>query len=68
MNSIIEFINNNISAFDLFSFLIIIYSIVQCIAKGFIRSLMSFSKWLLALVITIILVPKLNPWVQDYIE
>jgi len=32
------------------------------------RSLLSFSKWLLALIITIILVPKLNPWVQDYIE
>ena len=31
-------------------------------------SLLSFSKWLLALIITIILVPKLNPWVQDYIE
>jgi len=29
---------------------------------------LSFSKWLLALIITIILVPKLNPWVQDYIE
>ena len=40
----------------------------QCAAKGFTRSLLSFSKWLLALIITIILVPKLNPWVQDYIE
>ena len=37
-------------------------------AKGFMRSLLSFSKWILALIITIILVPKLNPWVQDYIE
>ncbi len=40
----------------------------RCAAMGFTRSLLSFSKWLLALVITIILVPKLNPWVQDYIE
>ena len=40
----------------------------QCAAKGFMRSLLSFSKWLLSLIITIILVPKLNPWVQDYIE
>ena len=40
----------------------------QCAAKGFMRSLFSFSKWLLALIITIILVPKLNPWVQDYVE
>jgi len=40
----------------------------QCAAKGFMLSLLSFSKWLLALIFTIILVPKLNPWIQDYIE
>ena len=40
----------------------------QCAAKGFMMSLLSFSKWLLALIITIILVPKFNPIVQDYIE
>ena len=68
MNSAIEFIQNNISAFDLIVFLIILYSIAQCTAKGFMISLLSFSKWLLALIITIILVPKLNPLVQDYIE
>ena len=64
----IDFIQNNISAFDLIVFLIIFYSMVQCAAKGFMISLLSFSKWLLALVITIVLVPKLNPWVQGYIE
>ena len=64
----IEFIQNNISWFDTVVFLILFYSMAQCAAKGFMRSLFSFSKWLLALVITIILVPKLNPWVQGYIE
>ena len=64
----LEFIQNNISVFDLIVFLITIYSIAQCAAKGFTLSLLSFSKWLIALVITIILVPKLNPWVQDFIE
>jgi len=68
MNSAIEFIQNNISAFDLIVFLIVVYSMAQCAAKGFMLSLLSFSKRLLALIITIILVPKLNPWVQDYIE
>ena len=68
MNSTIEFIQNNISTFDLVVFLIIAYSMAQCAANGFLRSLLAFSKWLLALIITIILVPKLNPWVQDYIE
>ena len=64
----LEFVQNNISIFDLIVFLITIYSIAQCAAKGFTLSLLSFSKWLIALVITIILVPKLNPWVQDFIE
>tara|TARA_B100000029_G_scaffold335435_1_gene327565 strand:+ start:1518 stop:2066 length:549 start_codon:yes stop_codon:yes gene_type:complete len=68
MSEIIEFIQNNISAFDLVVFLITIYSMAQCAAKGFMMSLLSFSKWLLALIITIILVPKLNPWIEDYIE
>ena len=68
MSEIIEFIQNNISAFDIIVFLIVIYSMAQCAAKGFMLSLLSFSKWLLALVITIILVPKLNPWIQNYIE
>ena len=68
MSNIIEFVQSNISPFDLVVFLIIIYSMAQCAARGFMRSLLSFSKWLIALIITIILVPKLNPLVQDYIE
>ena len=68
MPDVIEFIQSSISAFDLIVFLIIVYSVAQCVAKGFMMSLFSFSKWLLALIITIILVPKLNPWIQNYIE
>tara|TARA_B100000029_G_C17383461_1_gene890672 strand:+ start:38 stop:586 length:549 start_codon:yes stop_codon:yes gene_type:complete len=68
MSEIIEFIQSSISAFDLIVFLILLYSMAQCAAKGFMMSLLSFSKWLLALVVTIILVPKLNPWVEDFIE
>ena len=68
MNSIIEFIQNSISVFDLIVVLITIYSMAQCATKGFTMSLLSFSKWLIALVITIILVPKFNPWVHNYIE
>ncbi len=68
MPDLIESIQNSISAFDLIVFLIVVYSMAESAAKGFMMSLLSFSKWLLALVITIILVPKLNPWIQDYIE
>jgi membrane protein required for colicin V production len=68
MPDVIESIQSSISAFDLIVSLIILYSMVQCAAKGFMMSLLSFSKWLLALIITIILVPKFNPLVQDYVE
>ena len=63
-----EFIQNNILTFDLIVFLITIYSMIRCATKGFMISLLSFSKWILALIITIILVPKLNPWIHGYIE
>ena len=68
MNNTIQFIQDNISAFDLIVFLIIFYSIAQCAAKGFMISLLSFSKWLLALIITIVLVPKFNSLVQEFVE
>ena len=54
--------------FDLFFSLILIYSIIQCFLKGFTLSLISFMKWVLSTVVTIILVPKLQPSVSDYIE
>ena len=68
MDNALEFIRNNISVFDLVVVLITIYSMAQCAAKGFTISLLSFSKWLIALIATIVLVPKLNPWVHGYIE
>jgi len=68
MSEAIEFIQDNISLFDLIVFVIFAYSMAQCAAKGFTMSLMSFSKWILSLIITIILVPKLNPIVENYIE
>ena len=68
MDSTLEFIKDSISAFDLIVVLVLIYSMTQCAAKGFTLSLLSFSKWLIALVITIVLVPNFSPWVEDYIE
>ena len=64
----IDFIKDHVAIFDLIVFLITTYCMVQSAAKGFTLSLLSFSKWLLSLIITIVLVPKLNPWVEEYIE
>ncbi len=57
-----------INIFDIFFLILMIYFMSQCFIRGFSLSFMSFMKWVFALVITIILVPKLQPWVSDYIE
>ena len=41
---------------------------IQCFLKGFSLSLISFMKWVLSTVVTIILVPKFQPIVSEYIE
>ena len=64
----LENIINSINWFDVIFSIIMIYSIIQCFLKGFSLSLMSFMKWVLSTVITIILVPKFQPWVSEYIE
>ena len=68
MDSALEFIKNNITTFDLVVVLITIYSMTQCATKGFTLSLLSFSKWLIALIVTIVLVPNFSPFLEDYIE
>ena len=67
----IDFLNNFINKVNLFDAvfsIIMAYSIVQCFVKGFSLSLISFMKWVFAAVVTIVLVPKLQPWVKEYIE
>ncbi len=58
----------NVNVFDFIVAIILTYTIIQCYVKGFSLSFISFMKWVFALVITIILVPKLQPWVSEYIE
>tara|TARA_B100000963_G_scaffold358060_1_gene381763 strand:+ start:297 stop:845 length:549 start_codon:yes stop_codon:yes gene_type:complete len=59
---------NIINWFDIFFIIIIIYNLAQCYSKGFSLSLISFMKWIFSTIITIILVPKLQPWVSDYVK
>jgi membrane protein required for colicin V production len=68
MGSFIDNIFNSWNLFDLFFSLILIYYVIQCSLKGFSLSLISFMKWILSTVVTIILVPKLQPLVSEYIQ
>ena len=67
ISNFLEYINS-INLFDIFVSLIFIYCIIQCFLKGFSLSLISFMKWVLSTIVTIILVPKLQPTVSEYIE
>ena len=66
--NIFENFFNTLNLFDIFFFIVIIFSIIQCFLKGFSLSLISFMKWVLSTIITIILVPKFQPTVSEYIE
>ena len=57
-----------INLFDFFFLVIIVYNIFQCSVKGFSLSLISFMKWIVSTIVTIILVPKFQPLVAEYIE
>jgi membrane protein required for colicin V production len=63
-----DFFDNNLNLFDLFICIILFYNVIQCFLKGFSLSLISFMKWIFATVVTIILVPKFQPIVSEYIE
>ena len=57
-----------LTLFDLIYAVITLFTVIQCSKKGFTLSLLSTSKWILAIVITIIVVPKLKPWANNYIK
>jgi len=67
MNNFFEYLNS-VNLFDVLFIIILAYSVIQCFLKGFSLSLISFMKWVLSTVVTIILVPKLQPTLSDYIE
>ena len=57
-----------ISLIDLIFLIVTIFSVIKCYSKGFILSLLSASKWLLAYVVTIILFPKIKPYFKNIID
>ncbi len=56
------------SIIDLIYLIISIWSLISCYKKGFILSILSMTKWLLAYLITLILFPRIKPYVKDIID
>ena len=65
-----EFIKylSKINLLDIIFVIILIYFVIQCFFKGFTLSLISFMKWVFSTIVTIILVPKAQPIVGEYIK
>ena len=57
-----------ISTLDLIYLLITIFSVFQCYKKGFVLSILSMAKWLLAYVVTLILFPIIKPYFEGIID
>ena len=56
------------SIVDLIYIAITLWSLISCYRKGFVLSILSMAKWLLAYVITLILFPRIKPYVEDIID
>ena len=59
---------NTISIIDLIYLFLTILSLISCYKKGFVLSILSMAKWLLAYIITLILFPKIKPYVKDIVD
>ena len=57
-----------VSIVDLIYLIITIFSLVNCYRKGFVLSILSMAKWLLAYVITLIIFPKVKPYLKGIID
>ncbi len=59
---------NSISILDLVYLIITILSLIKCYIKGFVLSLLTMAKWLLAYVLTLIIFPRVKPYVKNIID
>tara|TARA_B100001057_G_scaffold395936_1_gene405598 strand:+ start:86 stop:631 length:546 start_codon:yes stop_codon:yes gene_type:complete len=56
------------SIIDLIYLLITILSLVKCYRNGFVLSVLSMAKWLFAYIVTLIIFPRLKPYLEDIID
>ena len=57
-----------ISIIDLIYLVITILSLIKCYKKGFVLSILSMMKWLLAYIITLIIFPRIKPFLKNIID
>ena len=69
MDSFVNFFkSNNINIFDIIVALIILFNLISSLKKGFVLSLISFLKWIIAFVIAKYSIPYVIPYISKIIE
>jgi len=68
MNNFIDFLKNDVLFLDIIFIIIVFYNALKSLSQGFSLSFLSSLKWFVSVIATIILVPRLQPWVSNYIE
>ena len=56
------------SIIDLVYIVITILSLIKCYKKGFVLSVLSMAKWLFAYIITLLLFPRIKPYLKNIID
>ena len=67
LDAIIEFYEKT-SIIDLLYLVVTTFSLIKCYKKGFVLSILSMAKWLLAYIITLLIFPKIKPYLKDIID
>ena len=69
MDSFINFFQfKNINVFDIIVAIIILFNLISSLKKGFVLSLVSFLKWIIALIIAKYSIPYVLPYISKIIE
>ena len=68
MQSLIKEFYDVISSIDLIYVIITTLSLIKCYKKGFVLSILSMAKWLLAYVITLVVFPLVKPYFLSLIH
>ena len=68
MIKVLEDFYTAISIVDLIYVIITILSLIKCYKNGFVLSILSMAKWLLAYIITLIIFPKVKPYLDGVID
>ena len=68
MIEILAYFYDATSLIDLIYLVITILSLIKCYKKGFVLSILSMAKWVLAYVVTLIIFPRIKPFLDDIID